>query len=108
MRTTNTIIAFDMKDPAQVAALAKALEPTPAERASLRFRNACALTDEFAAKHLTVEQRFAVTMMDRRTVPAGVTGQVAAELSKLLAAEDAARVALKNGGEAPAYAMAAE
>lgn len=106
MRTTNTMIAFDMRDPAQRAALAKALEPTPAQRAATLFRVACTKTDAFAQR-LTREQRMAL-MMDRRSVPAGVTGEDAAQLSKLLATEEAARVLLKNGGEAPAYAMAAE
>lgn len=104
MRTTNTVIAFDMRDPAQVAALAKALEPTAAERASLRFRNTCARTNEFASRHLNAEQRMAL-MMDRRAVPAGVVGALRDELAALIASEETARRAAFG---APALALAAE
>jgi hypothetical protein len=106
VRTTNTVLAFDMRIPAERAALANLLEPTPAQRAETRFAVACTKTDTFALR-LTRDQQMAL-MMDRRTVPAGVMGDDAAQLANLLAAEDAARVVLKNGGEAPAYAMAAE
>lgn len=106
MRTTNSVLAFDTRIPAERAALAKLLEPTPAQRAETRFKVACTKTDAFAAR-LTREQRMALAM-DRRSVPAGVTGDDSAQLASLLAAEDAARIALKNGGEAPAYAMASE
>lgn len=106
MRTTNSVLAFDIRIPAERAALAKLLEPTPAQRAETRFKVACTKTDAFALR-LTREQQMAL-VMDRRTVPAGVVGDDAAQLANLLAAEEAARAALKNGGAAPAYAMAAE
>jgi hypothetical protein len=94
-----------MRIPAERAALAKLLEPTPAQRAETRFKVACTKTDAFAAR-LTREQQMALAM-DRRSVPPGVTGEDAAQLLKLIHAENEARFAL-TGVTSPAYALAAE
>jgi len=93
-----------MRDPAQKAALAKVWGLSPTERASLRFRNACALTNEFASRHLNAEQRMAL-MMDRRAIPAGVVGTLRDELGGLLGREDEARRATAG---CDALALAAE
>lgn len=105
MAAINIIAAFDMRDPAQRAALAKAWQFTPAERASLDLRNACARTDEFSRRYLTAEQRMAL-VMDRTAVPAGVVGKVRDDLVALISVEAAARRVV-NGFRAPAQQKAA-
>lgn len=87
------IAAFDMRDPAQVAALHSLLQFTPVEKAQQRVGAAQTAVKEWAARHLTTDQR--VGLLLSRDVP-GLSDERAAELSALHAAVDAARAALAN------------
>jgi len=87
--TINIIAAFDMRDPAQRAALAKALERSPREIAEAELFAARKRVEWFVSANLTLAQALAFGM--NRTVPAGLDAARAEALADLLAAEQDAR-----------------
>lgn len=76
------VIAFDMRDPAQVAALHSAWSFTPVEKAEHRVGAARTAVKEWCARHLTPDQRIGLLLSP--VVP-GLSAERAAELDDLRA-----------------------
>lgn len=88
MSTIHINAAFDMRDPAQRAALGAALAKTPVEQAQDRLFAAGHRVDRFVAENLTISQ--AMSFCLAYEVPASLEVSKAARLTVLVAAQRAA------------------
>lgn len=77
--------AFDMRDPAQRAALGAALAKTPVEQAQDRLFAAGKRVDWFVAQHLTISQ--AMAFCHAYEVPVGLDASKASRLADLVSTQ---------------------
>lgn len=94
------VAAFDMRDPAQVAALNSLLQFTPVEKAQHRVSAAYRAVEDFARRHI------GPAWMLTRTIPADMEPAKAEALADLLVAERDARAKVRALGASVSAAQA--